>query len=425
MLPSMPLRHALALLLTLAGLVPASHAQLALPTVPALPGGLDAPLRPVLSEADRRLADLRQAQVRLLLRQHRDVLDTDPRGELIVRHEVLLLAPEPATLQRIEAAGYRVVRRLEVAPLGLEAVVLRPPADTRTWRALRRLQRLAPEAEFTFNHIYLGSGQPGEPLDPAMPGRVPADLSVAVPIRLGLIDSGIDAAHPALQGLHIERWGCGGREVPTKHGTAVASLLAGDAAGAPLSGTVLHAADIYCGAATGGAVLNLVQALAWMAEREVPVVNLSVVGPANPLLERAVSAMAGRGHLLVAAVGNDGPGAPPLFPAAYPPVVGVTAVDHRQRVLPEALRGPQVHFAAPGTLLAAGMGAAREAVRGTSFASPIVARLAATRWRPGDSPGSVLARLEAEAQDLGAAGPDPSYGRGLLGADLPLVSPRK
>ncbi|MFN3685100.1 MAG: hypothetical protein ACK41F_14365, partial [Fimbriimonadaceae bacterium] len=74
---------------------------------------------------------------------------------------------------------------------------------------------------------------------------------------------------------------------------------------------------------------------------------------------------------------------------------------------------------------AAGMGAAREAVRGTSFASPIVARLAATRWRPGDSPGSVLARLEAEAQDLGAAGPDPSYGRGLLGADLPLVSPRK
>src|SRR5256885_5630000 len=46
-----------------------------------------------------------------------------------------------------------------------------------------------------------------------------------------------------------------------------------------------------------------------------------------------------RGHLVVAAVGNDGPAAPPLYPAAWPGVVGVTAVDARQQVLGEALRG--------------------------------------------------------------------------------------
>jgi hypothetical protein len=90
-----------------------------------------------------------------------------------------------------------------------------------------------------------------------------------------------------------------------------------------------------------------------MARERVPVVNLSLVGPPNTLLENVTRAMVARGYLLVAAVGNDGPAAKPLYPAAYPGVIGVTGVDERRRVLLEACRGPQVDFAAPGSAMVA------------------------------------------------------------------------
>ncbi|UUZ52743.1 S8 family serine peptidase [Massilia sp. H-1] len=143
-------------------------------------------------------------------------------------------------------------------------------------------------------------------------------------------------------------------------------------------------------------------ALAWMARERVAVVNLSIVGPPNQTLERVVGAMVKRGHLLVAAVGNDGPAAPPLYPASYPGVVGVSAVDKRGRVLPEAGRGAHVMFAAPGNnMVSAAPGAPPyRQVRGTSFASPIVAAmLALTLSRPDQSAAAgAVASLAAAAQ---------------------------
>ena len=128
-----------------------------------------------------------------------------------------------------------------------------------------------------------------------------------------------------------------------------------------------------------------------------------------------------RGHLVVAAVGNDGPAAPPLYPASYPGVVGVTAVDARRRVLFEAGRGPQVRFAAPGADMSAAKSVQTfELVRGTSFAAPIVAGLLAPRLPAPDPTAAQLAvdELAREAVDLGAAGPDPVYGAGLVGVGL-------
>lgn len=79
-------------------------------------------------------------------------------------------------------------------------------------------------------------------------------------------------------------------------------------------------------------------------------------------------------------MGYDGPAAPPLYPAAYPGVVGVTALDARRRVIFEAERGPQVMFAAPGAdIPAANSSDGFANVRATSFAAPLVARWEA-RW---------------------------------------------
>jgi subtilisin family serine protease len=135
-------------------------------------------------------------------------------------------------------------------------------------------------------------------------------------------------------------------------------------------------------------------------------------------VEAAVRAALARGHVIVAAVGNDGPAAAPLYPASYPGVVGVTGVDARNRALPEAGRGAQVDFAAPGSdFSAATIGGRSAAIRGTSYAAPIVAGLLARRLSGGDG-AAAQAALAREAQDLGPRGADRTFGAGLVGQEV-------
>jgi len=200
----------------------------------------------------------------------------------------------------------------------------------------------------------------------------------------------------------------------------VAALMAGHSAwlsGAAPAAT-LYAADIYCDNPAGGAAETVAAALAWLAGERVPVINLSIVGPPNRALERAVGALIRRGHVLVAAVGNDGPAAPPLYPASYPGVVGVSAVDRRGQVLPEAARGAQVMFAAPGSdMVSAAPGAPPyKRVRGTSFAAPIVAALLAEKLARPD-PALARAAIAALAAQAGAAR-NPETGFGIVGMAL-------
>jgi subtilisin family serine protease len=145
-----------------------------------------------------------------------------------------------------------------------------------------------------------------------------------------------------------------------------------------------------------------------------------LVGPRNAMLERVIGSLIAGGYVIVAAVGNDGPAAPPLYPASYQNVVGVTAVDAHQRVLLEAARGPQVMFASPGAdLAAAGADHSYAAVRGTSFAAPFVAALLAAGLAAPNSADAAAAidALAKTAIDLDPPGRDLTYGFGLVGAD--------
>jgi len=100
----------------------------------------------------------------------------------------------------------------------------------------------------------------------------------------------------------------------------------------------------------------------------------------------------------------------------------VTAVDARRRVLAEAGRGAQVALAAPGADMVAAQAGSRAyaPVRGTSFASPLVAGLLAARLPSPDraAASSAFNALAREAMDLGAPGRDEVYGMGLVGASL-------
>lgn len=392
--------------------------------VPAVNDVLQTPARVVddvrtLAEPATDLGQLplvdRARQIRRLLRRHPHLLDTDPRGEPVLKQRLLAIAPTPDALSRIAGAGFVEIERRRMDELGLDLVVLQAPAALDTRPALALLRQLDPSGSYEFDHLYLRSGGTAA-LALGAQALSAAPRTSAGDLRIGLVDSGVDAKHPALAKTDVHAWGCDGAPVPDAHGTAVASLLMGGT-NAQAEGGALYAADIWCGQPIGGASSKLVEALAWMARERVPVINISLVGPDNALLRRAAQAMLERGYLLVAAVGNDGPSAPPLYPAAYPGVIGVTAVDRRERALPEAGRGLQVDFAAPGSQLrAARPGGAWIAVRGTSFAAPLVAHRAALQMRkpePGRTEAIVQA-LARDARDAGPRGRDEIYGLGIL-----------
>ncbi|MCC6073448.1 S8 family serine peptidase [Massilia sp. GCM10020059] len=421
MKPNYPFRAAsAALALTLALGGTSASAQLRVPSLnlplPDRLGPLDTnALRSrgerLLGSADLvNLGELRLGQIGRLLRQHRDVLEADPRGEPVVRREILAWAPSPAGLAAARKAGMEVVREQALDALGA-VVVLRVPDGADLAAELEKLRALDPEGSYDFNHIYTGSST--LPLDAGAnagtAGAGPARQTggspdPARPARVGLIDSGVDGGHAVFRDADIRRWGCGGTAHPAPHGTAVAALMVGQSAQfrGVVPSALLYAADIYCDSATGGSADKIAGALAWLASEQVGVINISLVGPPNILLERVVATMVRRGHVLVAAVGNDGPAAPPLYPASYRGVVGVTGVDKRGRTLPEAARGPQVMFAAPGNqMVSAAIGRPPyRTMRGTSFAAPIVAALLAPSV-PAPSGAAARSAIDALAKQAG------------------------
>ena len=396
-----------------------------LPQTPGLPGGTTGlPVDPgsLRGMARDRLAQGLEVPARLqgLIRRSDGALEADPEGWPVVRGEVVAVDLSPEGRRRALDAGFTVVREERLAALDMTTVVLTPPRGLSLRRAVERLRALDPDGSYAFNHVHAPAGEVAAAGRRLSSTRGPTAQGGRG--RIGLIDTGVEARHPALAGARIVQRGFAGPSRPAPHGTAVASLLVGQAGAftGAAPGGALYAADVYGGSPAGGSATGLAQALAWMAENEVPVVNVSLVGPRNAVVEAAVRRAGTRGMLIVAAVGNDGPSAPPLFPAAYADVVGVAAVNGRGRVLPESGRGPQVDFAAPGAdMAAAGPGQGYVTVRGSSFAAPLVAGLlSAQLQRPTRSGAEAALRdVAATAVDAGARGPDPIYGRGVVATD--------
>jgi hypothetical protein len=369
---------------------PAS-AQISLPGVPSLPdvGGVLSELPDAGDVVDTRaLQNVRELRVRELLRNNRRVLEADPDGQPIIRSQILALSPSGPALDAARAAGFSIVSTDELGEIGA-MVTLRAPQGMSTRRALRLLRRADPQGVFDFDHLHIESGA----LAPALSTGA---VSAANGARIGVIDTGVDGQ----RAIAAQRGFAGERPIAGAHGGVVSSLILSAAPAAQL-----YVADIYGGSPTGGASSAMTRALAWLAEQRTPVINVSLVGPRNRIVEAAVAQLVRRGFLIVAAVGNDGPAAPPLYPAAYPGVVGVTGVDQRGRVLVEAGRGPQVDFAALGMAEVAASSGRATRVRGTSYASPIVAALLALETgEPSAVPGRSL--LEA-GPHAGASRGDP------------------
>ena len=321
------------------------------------------------------LLELRRLRLRELIRQNPRALEADGSGQPVRRGVLVLINPDQTSLRIATSAGFRAVADEHHSELGIRIVTIVVPRGLSARDGRKRLQKVAPELQADFDHLY----------EPAGGALLPFAGALAVTgargngPRIGIVDGGV-ASHPSLSGASIEQSGFAGQPQPTGHGTAVASLIVGNQGpfrgAAP--GASLFVADVYGGSRADGSASSIVRALSWLISKRPHVINISLVGPQNRLVQRAILTLRARGVGVVAAVGNDGPAAPPQYPASYPGVVAVTGVDARGRALPEAGRPVHLDVAAPGADMAAALpGQGYAKVRGTSFAEPFAtARLA-------------------------------------------------
>jgi subtilisin family serine protease len=334
-------------------------------------------------------------------------------------------------LARLTAQGFQIETQTR-GSIASQIVRLRVPQGTSLTQARQTVQLVDARALTDFDHFYyldehLETCTGAECRATALVSWSAARATQCGPTPLiGLIDTGIDLDHDALTGQAIE---VVARPAPhadaslPEHGTAIAALLVGRPGSSTpglLPEAKLIAVDAFYrdgGTADRTDVMSLVAAVEALAERGVRVMNLSLSGPANAVLQKAIEAAQAEGIVIVSAAGNNGAGAEPAYPGAYPGVIAVTAVDQNLNVYRRATQGAYVDLAGPGvnvwTASAQGSGVLRT---GTSYAVPFVSAAAGLLLAstPQLEPKAVQARLEQHTRDLGKPGWDPTYGYGLI-----------
>jgi hypothetical protein len=242
-------------------------------------------------------------------------------------------------------------------------------------------------------------------------------------VLVAVIDSEIDAKHPDLDGSIVKSFDAlGGDAKPHPHGTSIAGAIAahGKLLGIAPGVQVLaaHAFDDTPGAAHGSS-FSIYKSLQWAADNSARVVNMSFAGPADPTMQRMLAAAYDKGIVLIAAAGNAGPKSEPLYPAADPNVIAVTATDSDDHLFQMANRGRHIAVAAPGVeIFALAPGNEYVFTTGTSIAAAHVSGIVALllEHKPSLKPGDIRAALTATAQPLGPPRPDSDFGAGLVSA---------
>ena len=166
-----------------------------------------------------------------------------------------------------------------------------------------------------------------------------------------------------------------------------------------------------------GTTYAILRSLDWSASRGARIINMSFAGPHDPAVQRSLAAARKRNIVLIAAAGNAGPNSPPLFPAADPNVIAVTATDENDNLYRLAVRGSHIAIAAPGVnLWLPAPGREYRVLSGTSFSAAEISGVVALMLErnPNLDPDGVRKALIDTAHDLGARGLDPLFGAGLV-----------
>ncbi len=344
---------------------------------------------------------------------------------------------------------------------GVGAQVVRVSGDPAAVAA--RLNRSGAVDYAEPNYIFRVAATPNDPLfgqlyglqsisapagwDAAGLGAFPATGPGA---KIGIVDTGIDAAHEDLAGKVAACAGVRSSGInllglitllddPTivagrcaddnGHGTHVAGIAAARANnGRGVAGVSFHSPLAICKAldARGaGSLAAISNCITYLSGQGAKIISLSVSSVASTqTLANVIAAASNAGALIVAAAGNDG-AAGPSYPAAYPQVVSVAAIDRNGAHAPFSTANADVEVSAPGVdILSTWNGGAYKTLSGTSMATPYAAGVAAiiAARDPAGGPAAWRTRLTSAVDDLGPKGRDPQFGFGRVNL-LKAVAP--
>lgn len=358
--------------------------------------------------------------------------DDSPAGrrfQRIIDGEILVANTPRGFENDALGLGFRVIERIRLFGLGIDAVRLKLPGSMTVPEAMEIIQGSFPDVTTEVNAVYDPSAPP-----PAAPASLARDAvswtqvggGCGRGIRIGIIDGVVDTNHPALAGqrltyrsFHRKGW----RPTAADHGTAIAAMMIGRPAdqgfGGVLPGAELFAANIFGKSRdglVGGDSVAILRALEWMIEMKVHVVNMSFAGGDHKLLRLAIEKARRKGIVAVASVGNWGSSTRRAYPAALESVIAVTAVSRDMRIYAHANKGDYVDFAAPGVRIWTAVPNGGKFQNGTSFATPFISALvgAAVARGAAPDPEALRARFGRIALDLGAPGRDQVFGLGFV-----------
>jgi len=336
-----------------------------------------------------------------------ELANAAPAPGSFVPRELLAVNLDKATLDRLQAQGY------QIGPgSGGGLTRLAPPrqmTDPDAIKMLRELRDQLPDESVGHNFMYRPFGNGNAPAPDIADASGSADCqqprrcygrqliewngkraACAKSVKIGIIDTGFDREHPAFDKATI--WNAqiekeNAIKSPNQHGTSVLALLAGNPASTTpglVPGATFLLADAFFGDSKGEAMtdtLRLIRALDVLDRHGAQVINMSLVGPLDRMVYHRIKAMAHKGVVFVAAVGNNGPSGALGYPAAYDEVIAVTAVDNKRRNYAHAGRGPHVDVSAPGVGIWTAVPNRKEGyVTGTSFATVFVTAIASMAY---------------------------------------------
>lgn len=262
-------------------------------------------------------------------------------------------------------------------------------------------------------------------------------------VKIGVIDSGVDATHPDLSDNVVSGNGAGhaasdGKADTIGHGTAVASVLAGHGHGAGQSDGVL-------GIAPEATIVpyaldwetdddfvdrNMARAISWLASQHVDIITTSVYCPRSRAAEQEISAAVDSGIPVVTIAGNLSTKSSPapegnetLWPGTAPDVIPVSGITtdgsfwDGSRTLKQATAKPHRGLSGPASNIPVALPDDKYATyEGTSFAGPIVAGTLALLKSafPQESLPKIRDRLLNTVDDRGPKGYDNEYGWGVV-----------
>jgi len=200
-------------------------------------------------------------------------------------------------------------------------------------------------------------------------------------IHMGIVDGGVDTGHAAFKGRDVTFRAFhrkGEKVAANNHGTAVASMLVGGSSwGSLLPEAKLSAAGVFHKNRKGkprASANSILQAVNWLIKQKVQIINFSIGGSKNRLMERAIKKADELGIVLIASAGNNGPYTKKKsYPAAYKPVIAIAASDPFDRVARFSSAGDYVEFTTPGVRIWTAVPGGGKNMSGTSFSSPIFA----------------------------------------------------